>query len=252
MHASQREKEILNAVRLHGSVTTMELAEQLGVSDQTIRRNVKPLVEQGLVEKVHGAIVAPDRLLEPPIQRRMTEQQDEKLRIARKVVEHIQDGSSLMLDSGSTTTFVAQALYDRNDLSVITNSAQIAVTLASKPGNRVYMAGTELRTHDAAAFGADAIDVFRQFDVQYAILSMAAINHERGFMVQQRFEAEVSECLMERADQVFVVADHSKFERRALVEVSCPEKVAKLVTDSAPPTALADALNQWDVETILA
>ena len=252
MHASQREKEILNAVRLHGSVTTMELAEQLGVSDQTIRRNVKPLVEQGLVEKVHGAIVAPDRLLEPPIQRRMLEQQEEKIRIAAKVAEQIRDGSSLMLDSGSTTAYVAQALYDRNELSVITNSAQIAMTLASKPGNRVYMAGTELRNHDAAAFGADAINVFRHFDVQYAILSMAAINHERGFMVQQRFEAEVSEQLMDRADQVIVVADHSKFERRALVEVSHPEKVSKLVTDSTPPQALSDSLTHWDVEIVIA
>ncbi len=252
MHATKREAQILNMVRLHGSVTTMDLAEMLDVSDQTIRRSVKPLVKQGLVEKVHGAIVAPDRLLEPPFHRRMLEQQNEKQRIAQKVASLIKDGDSIMLDAGSTTAYIAHALCDKKNLTVVTNSAQIASTLAPITGNRVFMAGSELRNHDVAAFDATALNTFRQFDVQYAILSVAALNHNRGFMVQQQYEAELSRVLIELADQAIVAAYHSKFERKALAQVCAPEQIDILITDQAPLEDLSKALKKWNVETLIA
>lgn len=251
MHASERETQILNTVRLRGSVTTMELAEMLKVTDQTIRRSVVPLVEKGLVKKVHGAIVAPDRLMEAPFPRRMLENQEEKQRIAAKVANLISDGDSIMLDAGSTTAYIAQALSDKQNLTIITNSAQIASTLAPIPSNRVFMAGMELRSDDAAAFDSKALDVFNQFDVQYAILSVAALHHSRGLMVQQPFEAEISKALISRSDHTIVAADHSKFERRALVEVCPLNGIETLVTNTTPPEDLASALTSSGVEILI-
>lgn len=252
MFSSKRESEILNIVRMHGSISVIDLARELGVSDQTIRRCVKPLSDRGLVEKVHGAIVIPDQFMEPPIHRRMSEQKDEKQRIARMVASLINDGASIMIDSGSTTSYVAQALLEKNSLTIVTNSTPIASLLAAKNGNRVYMAGTELRNHDAAAFGADAIRVFQQFNVQHAILSVAALHHEKGFLVQQHFEAEIASILVNRADHVIVAADHTKFERKSLVNICEPTDVDTLVTDKAMPAKLEKSLTRWGIETFIA
>ncbi len=252
MHASKRESQILNTVRLRGSVTTGELAEMLNVTDQTIRRSVIPLVEQGLVKKVHGAIVAPDRLLEAPFHRRMHDKQEEKQRIAQKTAELINDGDSIMFDAGSTTTYIAQALQDKHDLTVITNSVQIASILVLNPSNKVFMAGMELRSHDAAAFGTRALKVFNQFDVQYAILSVAALHHERGLMAQTPYEAELLRVLISRADHTIVAADNSKFERKALVETCGFNEIKTLVTNTKPSLELTETLAANNVSVLIA
>ncbi|MTI08825.1 DeoR/GlpR family DNA-binding transcription regulator [Curvivirga aplysinae] len=247
MHATKRETEILNTVRLKGSVTTMELAEMLGVTDQTIRRNVIPLVERGLVKKVHGAIVAPDRLLEAPFHRRMLENQDAKQNLATVVAATIADGDSIMLDAGSTTSYVAQALVDKKNLTVITNSAQIASTLAPNPTNKVYFAGSELRSDDSAAFDAQALKTFNQFDVQYAILSATALHAQRGIMVQKAHEAELSRMLISRASHVIVAADSTKFDRKSLISVCEFSDIQTLVSNEAPIGELAEALETNNV-----
>ena len=252
MHASKRESQILNTVRLRGSVTTGELAEMLNVTDQTIRRSVIPLVEQGLVKKVHGAIVSPDRLLEAPFHNRMHHKQEEKQRIAEKTASLINDGASIMFDAGSTTTYIARALHDKHNLTVITNSVQIASILVPNPSNKIFMAGMELRNHDAAAFGTRAVEVFNQFDVQYAILSVAALHHERGLMAQTPYEAELLRVIINRADHIIVAADHSKFDRKSLVETCGFNEINAIVTDKKPSSELTDILSANNVSILIA
>jgi DeoR family glycerol-3-phosphate regulon repressor len=182
----------------------------------------------------------------------MLEYRDEKQKIALKVVSLVKDGDSLMLDAGSTTAYIAQALCVKKNLTVITNSAQIASILAPITGNRIFMAGSELRSHDTAAFGVNALNVFKQFDVKFAILSVTAIHDQRGFMVQQQFEAELSRMLMERADVSIFAADHSKFGQKALVQVCPPNQVDMLITDASPPDKVIHSFQGWGVDIILA
>lgn len=250
MHATKRETEILNTVRLKGSVTTMELAEMLGVTDQTIRRNVVPLVEKGLVKKVHGAIVAPDRLLEPPFHRRMVENQQAKQDLAAAVGAVIEDGDSIMLDAGSSTSYVARALVSKKNLTIVTNSAQIASTLAPNPTNKVYFAGSELRSDDSAAFDAQALKTFSQFDVQYAIISATALHPTRGVMVQKAHEAELSRLLISRCNHVIVAADHTKFDRKSLISVCDFSEIQSLATDQIPTGDLGKALLDQNISII--
>ena len=102
-----------------------------------MQRIVRPLVEAGLLHKVHGAIIAPDRFRDPPFQARMAENQKSKEAIAAAVAELVEDGSTVMLDTGSTTAYVARALTRRSNLTVITNSSLIAATLAVVPRRRI-------------------------------------------------------------------------------------------------------------------
>lgn len=252
MFTSRRQTEILDAVRLHGSCSIGELAARLAVSDETIRRNVRPLVSRGLVIKVHGGIMLPEGLREPPFQRRMLEQREAKQRIAALAAGRIRDGDSLIMDTGSTTAYVALALSNHANLIVVTNSVEIARTLATRNGNRVHMAGGELRSDDAAAFGPAARDFVRQFQVQHAVLSIGAINAASGFMDFHLCEGEFSRAVMEQAERTMVVADRSKFGRRGVVKVCDAEEVDVLVTDARPPASYARRLRAAGVEVLVA
>ncbi len=147
---SKYEQEILNTVNTRGTVTVAEIAQLLDVSDQTIRRIVKPMEKRGELKKVHGALVSNQDTMDPPFLSRMQTNRSAKVAIANCVANLIEDGSSLAIDTGSTSGFVAQILRQKRNLSVVTNSAFIASTLSLIEGNRVFMAGTQLRNHDGA------------------------------------------------------------------------------------------------------
>jgi len=252
MRATPRQNEILRLVRLEGSCGIGDLAQRLNVSEETIRRNIKPLTDAGMVEKVHGAIVLPQPFFEPPIQRRMLQNQGPKRRIAAEVAGLVHDGDSVMLDTGSTTAYVAQALANHANLTVVTNSSYIANLLSVRNDNRVFMAGGELRAHDAAAFGVDAIAFVERFQVRYAILSMGALRHDTGFMDFHLCEAEFSRAVIGQAEQVVVAVDHSKFESTSLVRVCGPDQVDILVTDEPPPPPLSAVLDEAGTRVIIA
>ena len=252
LHPTKRQSEILRAVKLHGTCTIGDLAMELNVSDETVRRDVRSLVDAGLVVKVHGAIVAPDHLREDPFQLRLQENRDDKIRIAARVAQLIEHGDSIMLDTGSTTAYVAQSLAEHRNLFAVTNSVEVARSLANQNDNRVYMAGGEIRADDGAAFGETANHFAAQFSVDKAILSIAAITEDEGFMDSELMEAEYSRVVIDQAQTVIIVADRSKFGRRALVRVCDFDAVDILVTSAPPPADIARRLSDAGVEVIVA
>lgn len=241
------EQEVLNAVALRGTVSVRELATLLSVSEQTVRRVVKPLVERGVVEKVHGAVVGRSRPGEEPFLARMTVHQRAKVAIAAEVASMVHDGDAVALDTGSTTGFVAQALRQHRGLTVVTNSTFIATTLATIPGNRVHMAGVELRNHDGASFDSAAFAVVRSMNVRVAILSASALDPSRGLMVQELAEAEMSAAMGGIAEQRIFAVDSSKFGRSALVALSPMTAGDVLVTDRAPVAEVRRAVGAGDI-----
>jgi DeoR family glycerol-3-phosphate regulon repressor len=251
MRLRKRQNEILAAVKSSGACSIVELATQLKVSDETIRRNVKPLVRDGLVEKVHGGIVLNQNLEpEPPFERRMNERIEEKKLISALLTEIIKDGDSIMLDTGSTTAYVARALRDRHNLSVVTNCTEIARTLARGPTNRVHICGGALRPDDWATFGSSAISFVRQFHVSYAILSIGGVTDSGEFMDYHLEEAEFSRAVIQQAHKAIVVADHTKFGSRNFAKVCDFEQVDMIVSDRLPPGNIMALLNEAGVEVI--
>ena len=137
---------------------------------------MKPLTRDGAVLKMHGAIGLPSFAGEAPFERRMRENADAKRAIARAVAATIRDGESVMLDTGTTTSFLARELLGHRRLTVVTNSSDIARTLATVNGNKVYMAGGELRSDSGAAFGVSAIEFVGRFSVTHAVISTGAVD----------------------------------------------------------------------------
>ncbi|MCG6890401.1 MAG: DeoR/GlpR family DNA-binding transcription regulator [Gammaproteobacteria bacterium] len=245
MRLQKRQNEILASVKLHGACSIIDLARQFEVSDETIRRNIKPLVRRGLIEKVHGGIVLCQKQEpEPPFEKRMNERVEAKQLISARVATIIRNGDSIMLDTGSTTAYVARALGEHRNLSVVTNCTEIARTLAREPSNRVHLCGGALRADDWATFGSAAIDFVRQFHVNYALLSIGGVTADGGFTDYHLEEAEFSRAVIAQAQKTIVVADHSKFGNPNFIKVCDFTEVDMVVVERAPPVDIENALRE--------
>ena len=252
MSQTHRERLIIEHLNATGAARIADLAQRLAVSEETIRRSLKRLEALGSITRVHGGVHLKDWGPEPSFALRFGLYPDRKRAIAARAAGLIADGASLFLDVGSTTAYVAQALRDHRELLVVTNSLAVAQVLAGRGGNQVFMAGGELRPHDGGAFGAEALAFVRQFRVQHAILSVAALDAKSGFMLQDLREAEFSREIIQCAEAATIVADASKFDRTAPIRITGPEAIHRLVTDAAPTGDLAALLAQAGVEVTLA
>lgn len=244
------EQEIENAVALRGSMTVAELSEMLGVSDQTIRRIVKPLVDAGKVEKVHGAIKSVGNPMTAPFLTRMQHNRAAKASIASRIVDLVPDGSAVAIDSGSSAGFVAQALQVRRALTVVTNSAFVASTLALTEGNKVFMAGTQLRDFDGASYDRNAFQTVENMQVDTCILTATQVHPERGFLVAEQCEADMGIAMASIARQAIFAVDHSKFittEGAGMLALGAIEPKPVIVTDRALATSMAQVTELADV-----
>ena len=235
---SKRHADILRILQEEGSTTVADLAGRLRVSLETIRRDVRPLSQRGEVVKLHGAVALPHVLGEAPFERRMRENAAAKKAIARQAARHIADGDSIMLDTGTTTSLMARELLSKRRLTVVTNSSDIARTLATVNGNRVYMAGGELRGDNGAAFGNAAIAFVSRFRVRHAVISIGAMDRATGPMDYDLGEAEFACAVLSCGEQAMIVTDHTKFGRSGLVKVCDFSDFDLLITDRQPPKDL--------------
>lgn len=252
MNHSKRHNDILRLLQQDGTVTIAELARKLDVSLETVRRDIKPLTTNGMVVKMHGAVCLPSIVGEAPFEKRMRENSEAKKAIAVATASTIRDGDSIMLDTGTTTSFLARELLGHRRLTVVTNSSDIARTLSTVNDNRVYMAGGELRSDNGASFGVSAIEFVGHFSVTHAIISAGAIDATTGVMDYDLEEAEFGRAVLSRGRRTVVVTDHSKFGRQGLVRVCGFSALTDLFTDKAPPRDIAAALKAASVNVTLA
>lgn len=252
LRLNSRQEQLVERLRRDRMLSITALAEALQVSTETIRRDVRSLAAKGVVVKQHGNVLWPENRDDEPLQRRMAANMGGKKRIAQAIAREIKDGESLLIDSGSTTMYVAEALRGHRNLTVVTISAPIAQMLAPGEGNRVFLAGGEVRADDCAAYGPACLAYLGQFSAETAIISAAAISREFGIMDHHMCEVEVCRILVGRAERVIVAADHSKYSAKGLI-AACPlAEIDLIVTDAAPPADLAAALEGDDVELLIA
>lgn len=242
MALNKRQTLILERARQSGSVRISDLATELDVSLETIRRDIRPLAEAGEIVKSHGLVGLARQDMEAPFERRMRENFDAKLRIARHVASGIDDGDSVMMDTGTTTSVLARELRGKSGLTIVTNSSDVARTLATVNGNRVYMAGGELHGDNGAAFGRSAIEFVQAFRVRHVVISISAVDPVGGLMDYHLAEADFARTILGCGETRTVITDHSKFNRRALVRVAGFSEVDRLVTDRSPPPEIIERL----------
>ena len=245
-----RQSLILQRVSATGSFEVSALAEELKVSEETIRRDIKEMERKGLVQRRHGGATLPEPISDTSYQHRLRHNAEGKRAIGRAVAGLIRDGDSLLIETGTTATYVAQALREHRGLTVVTNSVDVARSLAFRVDNEVYMAGGKLTPDDGASLGQTAIEYISRFRVKYAILSAAAIDLEDGLMAHKVAEAEFSRAVLERAQTAILVADQTKFGRRAFVSIAGLSELDLVVTDAAPAAEFRRILDRSGVELV--
>ncbi|WP_112310964.1 DeoR/GlpR family DNA-binding transcription regulator [Pseudogemmobacter bohemicus] len=247
MDHSPRHTHILTLLSQRGTVGINDLATLLCVSAETIRRDVKLLATRGEIVRMHGMVGLASALREAPYDRRMRENRLAKDVVARRAAATIRDGDSVMLDCGTTTSLLARALLQHHQLTVVTNSSDIARTLATVNGNQVYMAGGRLRSDSGASFGVSAIDFVSRFSVDHAVISAGAIDALTGVMDYDLEEAEFAHAVLRCGRRRVVVTDATKFGVQGLVQVCGFGSIDEVICDTPPPGDLAAALAAAEV-----
>jgi DeoR family transcriptional regulator, glycerol-3-phosphate regulon repressor len=248
----KRHESLLGLVRQHGSLTVADAAQLLGVSAETIRRDARPLEARGDIVKHHGALSVPHHVGEAPLERRMRENLEAKRRVGKAAASLVEDGDSLIIDAGTTTSIFAQELRAKRRLTVVTNSSDIARTLATVNGNTVYMAGGELMGDSGAAFGPSAIEFISRFKVKHTFISIGAIDRKLGPMDAALVEAQFAGRALSCAENRVLLTDSSKFGRSALVRVCGFEDLSRLVTEEKPDADMMSQLERANVHVIVA
>ena len=252
MIISKRHGELLRLLEKEGTIEISDLAQRFDVSLETIRRDLKPLTDAGRVIKLHGAVALPGPAAEEPFQKRMRENAEAKRAIGRAFARTVRDGETLMLDTGTTTSFVARELARHRQLTIITNSTDIARTLSAINGNRVFLAGGEIRGDSGAALGATAVGYLGKFAVKHAVISAGAISGDSGITDYDMAEADIARTILSRGERRVVVADSTKFQKRGLVHVCSLSGVNEIFSEATPPTVLNSAFAANSVSVTVA
>ena len=253
MNSNPRQLALLKSVQDRGSVTVEQLAEQLGVTLQTVRRDVQRLAENGHVTRFHGGVRLPSSTTENlGHQQRVRLNADAKTRIARSVAAAVPHDCSLILNIGTTTEAIARALSQHTGLRVITNNLNVASILSANPHCEVIVVGGVVRGRDHGIVGEAAVDFIRQFKVDIALIGISGIESDGSLRDYDYREVKVSQTILTHAREVWLAADHSKFNRPAMVEMGTIEQIDHLFTDAAPPAPFAAMLAQAQVQLHIA
>jgi DeoR family glycerol-3-phosphate regulon repressor len=229
--------------RRGASLAVEEIATRFGVSRETIRRDLARLDHAGLLRRVHGGAVVPRLGDEPPFQERQKLNMDAKRRIGLAAAALFAPGDSLMIDTGSTTEQFATALAAKTDMTIITNSNRIATAICAGQGrNRVFVLGGTFQSESGQILGSLCIDQLQHFNADHVVLGVGALSADGRVMDFDVDEASLARAMIARARAVTILADHSKFDRQALITVCRLDAVARLITDQAPSGPLEETL----------
>lgn len=236
-----RQQAIIARVQAAGAYAVRDLAQELQVSEETIRRELKVLEASGAISKGHGAVSLPLGAVEGPFELRLRENAEAKQRIARAVAGLVPEGGIVHIDSGTTSYYVAKALRQHRSLTVITNSVAVSAELGGRNDNRVFLSGGELDYQYKAFFDHRSCDYLAQFTPTLAVLSVGAISRDQGLMDFHSGEAAANRIVYGKARTVILAADASKFDRYGLIRTAHLTDVDVLVTDQALTPDYAEA-----------
>jgi len=229
--ASTRQAAILGTLRMRGQVRAVKMAEELGVTHETIRKDLLTLESHGLLRRVHGGAVPVESLsFEPAIGAR-TSQAEEKRRIAAAAAEFLPPTGAILLDSGTTTEAFAAQLPPASSLVAITNALPVALVLMSHPQLTVHLLGGRIRSATMATVDTWALRDLREVQADVAFVGANAFSLQHGLSTPDSAEAAVKQAMVHAARLTVLLADHTKFGRDAVFTYAELDAIDVLVTD---------------------
>jgi DeoR/GlpR family transcriptional regulator of sugar metabolism len=255
MLAHQRREKILELLKEDGSAKVIDLAKIFKVTEVTIRQDLEKLEKDGLAFRDHGGAFLKN--VEDQVKSfSLANQQniDKKELIAKKCLEFIETGDTIILDSGSTTTEIAKKLKDSKikNLTVITNALNIALMLGAEPVIEVIMTGGEFKPPTLSLTGQKAADFFKGINVQKLFLATAGLSLKAGLTYPSISDLVVKKAMIDAADTTYLVADSTKFGKSAFASLGALSLIDYIVTDAGVEDKHKEVFKQNEIELIIA
>jgi DeoR/GlpR family transcriptional regulator of sugar metabolism len=245
MLPNQRREKILELIREDGHAKVQDLSRIFKVTEVTIRQDLEKLEIEGSITREHGGAYLKNMDLN--VRNFSLQNQDnlaEKMMIARKALEFIEDGDTIILDSGSTTTELAKIMTGFRNLTVITNALNIGLILGAEPGINVILTGGEFKAPTLSLTGQKAADFFQNLHVDKLFLATAGVSLKSGLTYPGISDICVKRAMIESANVTYLLADSTKIGKNALINY--------LITDSGIKQEDIEWLKSYEVEFILA
>ncbi len=246
MNKKKRQEKILEILNKHGSVDVSELAKHFKLTEMSIRNDLNALSSQGKLQRTYGGALSRTT---STLELSLREKQERNLRaksiIGKRAAALIQNGDTIMLDSGTTTQQVAKNLTEHKSLTVITNGINIINTIAGIEEIALYTVGGHIGTKSYAIVGPEAEQSLKKYFAKLCVISVEGVDLEKGLTSNSQMDAHITMLLIERTNKRILVADSSKIGQIALIPVCPLEKMDILVTDeNAPESFIAEAKNR--------
>ena len=255
MYAPERQQLLAERLHLDGRLVVVDIAEELDVSSETIRRDLAVLERDGLAKRVHGGAVATRalRIVEPGLAQRTSTNAEQKARIAKAAADLLPpEGGSIAIDAGTTTSDFVDEIPLDHPLTVITHAIPIAAKLTAIPSVTLHMLGGRVRGVTAAAVGQHMTDALTGMHVDVCFLATNGAGAELGLSTPDAEEAAAKRALARCATTVVGLFDSSKFAERHVFTFASYDDLDIVVTDNAISAADLDALESHDVKVVIA
>ena len=254
--AQGRRSAILQRLREESSVNVSELSREFGVSEVTIRKDLRILKERKLLLRVHGGAIVDanttDEVEERNFHFKQLVNSREKEAIGRAAAAHIKNGDTILVDSGTTALQVVRNLHSFNDLTIITNSVNAMLEAIKYKRFRVILLGGTVRESSNSIVGPLAESNLKLFYCDKLFLGVDSISMEAGLSTPSMEEASTNQVMISRAREVIAVFDSSKVNKRSLAFIAMPDKIHTVITDSHLPASFKSQLRSMkiNVETV--
>ena len=251
--ADERRSLIMQMIATSGRVRVKDLVKEFNTTSVTIRNDLNELQNRGLLLRTHGGASRPDsRQYESPFQDRIQAHSVEKRRIGRMAASLIQDGDTVILDSGTTTDEIARQIKNRQRLQVITNGVNIANELLGSRGVQTTILGGTLRSDSASIVGRAAEDMLGELFADKLFLGGAGCDPEFGISGANLEETMLNKAMLGIARQVILVADASKFDKRSMSRIASFSEIHVVISDTSMPLEVQEKIKFFGCNLLLA
>ncbi len=252
MLANERRMKILELIQEDGSARVKNLSDMFNVTEPTIRQDLEKLEAEGHVIREHGGAYL--RTMSQQVKTlslQHTNNLEQKRKIAEKALTFIEDGDSIILDSGSTVTELAKLLDSKQNLTVITNALNIALALGTNPSCQLLVTGGEFKPPTLSLTGEKAAAFFKDAYVDKLFLATGGISPNLDLTYPGFNDLSVKKSMIESAGQTFLLADSSKFDKASFASLGKLSLVDYLITDHEITAEMKNRINDLGVKVII-
>ncbi len=246
---NERQNKILKLLDRKNLTTVKNLSEKLEVSSVTIRQDLSFLETEGLLRRVHGGAVLRDA---DDLMNRLSVNYEKKLRIAKKAASYVSEGETILIESGSVNALLARELLKIKKVTIITTNVFIARQFRKNEQANIIILGGIYQPESESLVGKITKTCIDQINIDKAFIGIDGYTTNSGFTLKDLFRAEISSYIIQKANDVFIVSDPSKFGKTELTNICFPSDIQHVVTNNELDVLFQDELRKTKIDLVLA